>query len=217
MFLRASSLLKGLLFLFTILMGLIITLSSYKHFFPYRAPSRFLNSKEPYYSIYLPALYGHITTSGLTLVLGFLCFFKYIRQRWLGVHQLSGKLYVFLVLFVSAPCGLIMGWYATGEWPVQTCFLLLSFLWWWFTWQAWVAIHARNKKRHGAFMLRSYSLAVSAICLRWYSFLGAYLWELRGPDVYTWLAWASWVPNLILVELYLNWRKRDLEVLDDLS
>lgn len=195
---------KGLLFIFIILMGVLITVSSFKHFFPYTNPSIFLEGKEPYYNIYLPALYGHIATSGIILVVGFLGFLQIIRTKWINWHSRLGKIYVFLIIFISAPCGLVMGWYATGGWSVQLCFLLLSGLWWWFTWQAWQQIRVKNIAQHRAFMLRSYALTLSAVCLRWYSFLLAYCWGLHGADVYVWMAWASWVPNLLLAETVIR-------------
>lgn len=194
----------GFLFIFIILMGVLITVSSFKHFFPYTAPSLFLMGKEAHFSIYLPALYGHIATSGVILVVGFLGFLQSIRNKKIQWHRRLGKIYTILILCISAPCGLVMGWYALGGWEVQLCFLLLSGLWWWFTFQAWREIRTGNIAQHRAYMIRSYALTLSAVMLRWYSFLLAYFWNLHGPEVYVWMAWASWVPNLVVAEGYLK-------------
>lgn len=198
---------KICLVLFILLMALLITQSSIKHFFPYTVPSTFLIGKQPYPSIYLLALYGHILSSGLILLVGIFGFSTWIQQKKLYWHRILGKLYVSLVLFISAPCGFIMAWFAQGGWSGSVCFLLLSILWWFFTAQAWLAICQKNIPSHRAFMLRSYALTCSAIFLRWYTFLLAYYWNMRGIETYAWIAWASWVPNLILVEFYL-WKSK---------
>lgn len=192
------------LFIFIISMGVLITIGGFKHFFPYTNPSLFLLGKEAHFDIYLPALYGHIATSGIILVVGFLGFLESIRVQKIHWHRWLGKAYIVLILFVSAPCGLVMGWYATGGWAVQLCFLLLSGLWWWFTFQAWKRVRLGDIAQHRAYMVRSYALTLSAVMLRWYSFILAFFWNLHGPEVYVWMAWASWVPNLVLAEIYLR-------------
>lgn len=195
---------KGLVLLFVLTMAVIISISSLQHFFPYSNPSNFLKPKEANYGIYLPALYGHILTSGLILFLGFLGFSQWIRAQHLQWHRRLGKLYVGLILFVSAPSALIMAIYANGGWSVKTCFVLLSVLWWLFTWQAWTSIRKKDISSHQAFMLRSYALTLSAVTLRWYSFFLGYFFSWYNLDSYVWVAWLSWLPNLVLAEIWIR-------------
>jgi len=195
---------KGAVLLFILSMAVLISMSSVQHFFPYSQPSTFLQPKQAHYGIYLPALYGHIFTSGLILLLGFLGFSQWIQTQHLLWHRRLGKLYVVLILFISAPSALIMAIYANGGWFIKLCFLLLSLLWWLFTWQAWNSIRKKDISRHQAFMLRSYALTLSAVTLRWYSFFVGYFFSWYNLDSYVWIAWLSWVPNLVLVEVWIR-------------
>ena len=200
---------KGVVLLFISSMAVIISISSIQHFFPYSNPSTFLKPKQAQYSIYLPALYGHILTSGLILLLGFLGFSQWIRTQHIQWHRRLGKIYVGLVLFISAPSALIMAIYAHGGWSIKFCFILLSILWWTFTWQAWSSIRKKDIPRHQAFMLRSYALTLSAVNLRWYSFFLGYFFNWYSLESYTWIAWFSWVPNLIIIEIWIRMKQRN--------
>lgn len=194
---------KGIGLLFILSMAVVITVGSLKHFSPYTTPSTFLKTKQIHYSIYLPALYGHIVTSGCILVIGGLGFSRWIQTNAIQWHRRMGKAYVGLILFISAPSALIMAFYARGGWLINSCFFALSFLWWLFTWQAWMYIRKKNILQHRAFMLRSYALTLSAITLRWYTFFLGYLFNWYNLNSYTWVAWFSWVPNLIIVEYWI--------------
>jgi hypothetical protein len=52
-------------------------------------------------------------------------------------------------------------------------------------------------------MLRSYALAMAAITLRVYAFIASWSIDLSNPPAYALIAWLSWVPNLLVVEVYL--------------
>jgi hypothetical protein len=101
-----------------------------------------------------------------------------------------------------------MAMYADGGWPVKTCFILLSILWWIFTWRAWSSIRKKDISSHQAFMLRSYALTLSAVTLRWYSFFFGYFFSWYSLDSYLWVAWLSWVPNLILIEIWIRIKQK---------
>lgn len=199
---------KGLVFLFLLSMAVIISISSLQHFFPYTAPSSFLQPKQANYFIYLPALYGHILTSGLILFLGCLGFSQWLRAKHMQWHRRLGKIYVGLILLVSAPSGFVMAIYASGGWAVKSCFILLSILWWWFTWQAWNSIRKKDIINHQAFMLRSYALTFSAVTLRWYSFILGYFFSWYNSDSYLWVAWLSWIPNLVFIEIWIRIKQK---------
>jgi len=193
----------GLLVLLSIWVGV----NSLKYFYPDQIPSAFLAVQEGYWGIYLPVLYGHILSSPILLIIGALGFSTTIRQQSLGTHRWLGRAYVLLVLFVSAPCGFAMAMMAAGGWLVKACFLLLSTLWVLFTYRAWVHIRRKQIEQHRYFMLRSYALSLSAINLRIYSFLGAFFWGWQGAAAYVVLAWASWLPNWLLVEGYVYYSR----------
>lgn len=197
----------GMVVVFWVAIAALIAWSSARHFSPWEAPSVFLQSRQAHYTYFLPALYVHIFSSPLVLILGSCSLWPALRQFSPVSHRLLGKSYVVLVLAMAAPSGFIMAFLALGGWAGILCFVVLSLLWAGMTWQAWRAALQRRWKAHQAFMWRSFALTTSAFFLRFFSFVGAYCWQWRGPTVYVGLAWASWLVPLLLVELGLLVRR----------
>jgi hypothetical protein len=166
-------------------------------------------TEEVRYSIYLPAFYIHIITGSLVLILGAFQLNQGIHTRYRQWHRTAGKVYLFTVLIFTAPSGLVMSFYANGGVVAKIGFALLAILWWIFTWYGFRYATNRNWNSHRKFMLRSYALTFSAVTLRLYSFLFA-LAELRGEGVYLVIAWLSWVPSLLVMEMYI--RAKDSKV-----
>jgi hypothetical protein len=67
-------------------------------------------------------------------------------------------------------------------------------------------IRKRDIMAHRQWMWRSYALTFAAITLRVYIYLTSWKINLGQPEAYATLAWLSWVPNLIAVEIYLRWK-----------
>lgn len=176
-------------------------------YFYFRTDIGFLLTKTPLANkfLYLPAFYFHIATGSVVVLAGLMQFIRMLAAKGSRLHKYMGRLYVVLILFACAPGGLLMAFHANGGFPAQLCFTLLACLWWYFTLRAWREIKAGNVATHYHFMLRSYALSLSAILLRLYSFLMVAFFQLRGEPVYVWIAWCSWVPNLIVVELYIHY------------
>ncbi|GAB4493568.1 MAG: hypothetical protein OHK0019_17780 [Saprospiraceae bacterium] len=79
--------------------------------------------------------------------------------------------------------------------------MTLSLLWWGTTWLAYRAIRAGDVRRHGAWMIRSYALTLSAISLRVMQFGLASYSDISPEEAYELVAWPSWVLNFLLAEL----------------
>ncbi|MFK7798977.1 MAG: DUF2306 domain-containing protein [Aureispira sp.] len=188
--------------------AIIIAWSSWRHFAPWEAPSIFLQDKQDAYFYFLPALYAHVFSSPMVLLLGSCCLWPALRRYSIRLHQWLGKAYVGLLLLLAAPSGFVMAFWALGGWAGQLCFVILSLLWMGVTWLAWKAAIGGNYAQHRVWMWRSFALTTAAFFLRFFSFLGAYFWHWRGPDVYIGLAWASWLFPLLVVELFLQVSKR---------
>ena len=63
---------------------------------------------------YLWLFYTHVYTSIFVLLSGFLA----ILRKDLGLknfHRNAGKVYIFLILILSAPSGIYMGFFANGD------------------------------------------------------------------------------------------------------
>lgn len=148
--------------------------------------------------IWFTAFYIHVASSMFVLLAGFTQFFEYFYKY--QIHKYLGRLYVFIVLFLSAPTGFIMGIYANGGYWSQFSFILLSVLWWLSTFWAFYYAMRRKFEIHRAMIIVSYALALSALTLR------AWKWgitnltdlEMKPMDLYRLVAWIGWIPNLIV-------------------
>ncbi len=196
---------SALVFLSTFLM-LRITIP----YFSFRYDVDFLLTKQAVLHIaaWRWAFYTHITCSIFALILGGLQFISFIIQNHPRFHRAIGKAYIVLVLFFSAPSGLIMGFYANGGAVSKISFVLLSLLWWFFTFFAYCRIKNKNVESHINFMYRSYALTVSAITFRMYVMLVPHFIHLPAKEMYSLIAWLSWVPNLLVAELLIKYRSR---------
>jgi len=83
---------------------------------PMKLDVAFLNIKEEAiaYKYYQLAFFSHVYTSIFVLIAGVFQFSTAIRNALPVIHKMSGKLYVFLVLFIASPSGLIMAVHANG-------------------------------------------------------------------------------------------------------
>ncbi len=152
------------------------------------------------------SFYTHIATSPLVLLAGVIQFYKPWQQKGALWHRRAGFAYTFAILFLAAPSGLVMAFYANGGWPARISFLLISMLWWFWTCRAILRIRKGDYKGHQADMYRSYALTLSAITLRLYVWLLPMISDIRGVEMYVLVSWMSWIPNLIVVERFLHRR-----------
>lgn len=179
-------------------------------YFTFETDVDFLLTKQSilYNKIWLASFYLHIGASPFILLAGIIQFNDYLLHRFKKLHRLVGKLYVLLILCISAPSGLVMAFYANGGWPAKISFIILSLLWWFFTWKSFSEIKNKNIPAHRAYMIRSYALTLSAITLRIYTFLFPQFFHINGILFYILVSWLSWVPNLLIAERMI--RRRDL-------
>lgn len=167
----------------------------------------FLKTKELIYHIrhWRFSFYIHVFTATFVLVAGIFQFSRYIIQKQKMLHRVSGYIYVCGVLFITGPAAFIMAWYANGGVPARASFVTLATLWLFTTAIAWKQVLKRNFVDHGAWMLRSYALTVSAITLRTYAFLFGYFQiQVRPVHIYITIAWLSWIPNLVVAEIMIR-------------
>ena len=172
-----------------------------------RSDVAFLRTKQNVYYIgyWRYSFYIHVFTSFFVLLAGFTQFNPWMLGRHPRVHRLMGWIYLITVLFITGPAAFMMAWHANGGLPARTSFTLLAFLWIFFTAFAGYRVIKRQFLSHGAFMFRSYALTLSAVTLRLYTYLSAYLPLYASPkEIYITTAWLSWVPNLIIAEMLIR-------------
>ncbi len=161
--------------------------------------------------IHLPwwkaAFYVHVLTSIFVLLSGFTQFSTRILQNYPQVHRWVGRSYVFIILALTGPAGLLLAIVANGGWLSQLAFTILAVLWWWFTWRAWRTILRGQTQQHRAFMIRSFALTLSAVTLRAWKWGIVLLWAPPPMDPYRLVAWLGWVPNLLFAEWLIRSRR----------
>jgi uncharacterized membrane protein len=150
---------------------------------------------------YMPAFYCHIFASSIILLVGFFQFSKKVYNNR-QLHKALGKIYVFGILFIAAPGAYVMTLFVNRGNGVFASFMLQNTLWVASTLAAFLLIKNGKVDEHVKMMRRSYGLAFGAVTLRFYILL----FHVFGNGVnfnnnYIIIAFLSWVPNLILVEL----------------
>lgn len=176
------------------------------YYVPYSTTASFLKIKQTEIETlpeYRYIFYAHVYTSIFVLLFGFLQFFNNHSKTWRLIHRFSGYQYAFLLLAFAAPSGLYMGFYANGGLWSKVSFTILSLLWWLSTFIAMQKIKKREFASHRNWMIRSYSLCLSAITLRIWKVVLVYFFQMPPMDNYQIIAWLGWIPNLLIAELII--------------
>ena len=149
-----------------------------------------------------PWLTVHAGLAATALLVGPFQFIAGLRARWPRVHRWMGRVYVAGCLGAGV-AGLPLA-YGTDAGPIATAgFATLDVIWFAITAQALRLAMTGRYAEHRRWMIRSFALTFAAVTLRLYlpfppmmgySFLEGY----RA------ISWIAWVPNLMIVELYLR-------------
>lgn len=158
------------------------------------------------HSEYLPIFYTHVYSSIFALMAGFIAVF--FDKNLKRLHRFSGRIYVFVTLFLSSLSGIYIGIFANGGLISKVSFVLLGILWFYTTYKSYREIRNKNIIQHKFWMWRSYALAVSAITLRMWKVILVYLFHPNPMDVYQIIAWLGWVPNILFVEYLIKKQNR---------
>jgi len=201
----SSFLFRGIilcLFLYYTFLMIIITFQ----YVPIDFSAAFLATKQHIIHLkhYQIAFFSHVYSSIFILILGASQFIDKFRVLFPSIHRIIGRIYVFGILLLSAPSGLIMGIYGYGGIVSQISFILLSLLWFYFTLQAFVCIKQRMIPSHKKYMILSYSLTLSAITLRLSKQLLSMFTEIHRYDIYQISSWIGWVANLLIAYVIVS-------------
>jgi hypothetical protein len=168
----------------------------------------FLKTKYNVYHIdyWRIGFYAHVFTSVFVLLAGATQFTRYLIFKWPRVHRFMGYSYVLLVLFVSGPGAFAMALHGNGGLPARASFVLQTIMWFIFTGSAWYYAYKRKFIKHAESMLFSYSLTLAAISLRILVVIlgNLHIKGLRPVDAYIFVAWMSWVPNMIVAGILIH-------------
>lgn len=157
------------------------------------------------FAAHLPIFLLHVLGGTVALLLGPWQFWTRLRDERLSLHRWLGRVYLSAIL-VGGAAGLYMAAIAFGGLPTQLGFGGLAVLWLATGVLAYRRVRQGDYEAHREWMIRNYALTFAAVTLRlWLPLL--MLLGFSFVTAYTAVAWLSWVPNLIAVELYISGKK----------
>lgn len=149
--------------------------------------------------------YSHLAGGAVALALGGFQFSRTLLQQRKRLHRQLGKIYLVAVGW-SGSTGLFIAFLAYGGLAAKLGFAAMAVGWLFTSALGLHAITAGNIYAHQRWMLRSFAFTLAAVSFR--------IWLLAGPllgigflPLYRFDSWASWLGNLIIVELYLAFYK----------
>jgi uncharacterized membrane protein len=143
----------------------------------------------------------HMLIAPVALLLGPFQFFSRLRAKYPKVHRGSGRVYV-AACVIAGIGGLATAPSASGGPVAGLGFGILAVLWVATTLGAWRAAVARQFALHRLLMRFSYAMTFGAVTLRLQIPIGIALGFSDYSAMSVWLAYTSWVPNVIIVALY---------------
>ena len=141
-------------------------------------------------------IYIHIFTSLIALVLGPFQFNEKFRTTKTHIHRFIGKVYLLCIL-VGGISGLYMAQFSFGGTISHLGFALLAILWIFTGCKAYFSIIRKMIVAHYHWMIINFALTFAAVTLR----IGLGIGFGSGIPFevfYPYLAWISWVPNLLI-------------------
>lgn len=155
--------------------------------------------------VYNGAFYIHIFAGAICILTALVQFSRYVLKKRKAIHRWSGKLYVFVVLFLGAPTGLYMSFFAKGSFWERCLFLFMALAWFVTTLYGLSAIRKKNVLAHKIWMIRSYAMAMTAVSFRIYHIF-FYLLGWNHLQNYELSLWISVLGNMMAAE-WIIYRK----------
>jgi len=143
----------------------------------------------------------HAIVAPFALLTGPFQFLPGLRARRPALHRWTGRVYVSACL-IAGLAALATAPFASGGPIAGTGFGVLAALWVSATFAAWRAAVARKIDLHRVLMRFSYAMTFGAVTLRLQIPIGFMLGYTSYAAMSVWLAYTSWIPNVIVVALY---------------
>ena len=148
---------------------------------------------------YSTCFYTHILAGSICITTALIQFSRYILKKSKAIHRWSGNLYVFVVLFLGAPTGLYMSFFAKGSFWERMLFIFMAGCWFFTTLNGLTAIHKKNILAHKIWMIRSYAMAMTAVTFRVYHIF-FFLMDWDHLENYELSLWISVIGNMLFAE-----------------
>ena len=174
-------------------------------------PQVFFSAQRKTFSANKIPLFVHVLGGIIALSLGpFQFIASWRRGRWGAVHRWLGRVYLVAVL-LGGMAGLWLSTVAFGGWVNRLGFVSMALFWLVSGSLALQRIRTGNVGAHREWMMRNYAATFAAVTLR----LWLILLLSSGVEfsmAYAIVAWLSWVPNLFLVEIWIQWQRYSIRV-----
>jgi len=167
-------------------------------------PDVFFPQQQAVYLAHRTGIIVHVIGGMLALGLGPFQFLSGLRPKHPTIHRWIGRFYL-LGILLGGVAGLYMATFAyTG--PIASLgFGTLALLWLTTGTLAYRSIRRGDITAHRRWMVRNFALTFAAVTLRLQlPFLSIGFGDEIG---YMIVAWSSWIPNLLLIEWFLNRRQ----------
>ena len=152
--------------------------------------------------VYKFSFYTHIFAGMFCIIAALTQFSTYILKKRKAIHIWMGKIYVLVVLIIGAPTGLYMSFFAKGSFWERMLFMFMAVYWFFTTAKGLQTIKVKNVLAHKNWMIRSYSMAMTAVTFRIYHIL----FDYYGVDHlynYEISLWISVLGNMLAAEYFI--------------
>src|SRR5687767_6757317 len=182
---------------------LALGVAGYSLRYPILGEGAFIPELAGSFRVRLVPLLIHTTFGPLALLLGLVNLLPAMRKRRWALHRLIGRIY----LASGVTLGLAGGYlalFAAGGPVARLGFFVLAVATLGTLAGGYVNIRRRDVTRHREWMLRSYALIFAAVTLRIWLPILIIAHQGEFLPAYRWVAWVSWMPNI----LWAEWRIR---------
>jgi hypothetical protein len=144
----------------------------------------------------------HMLVGPIALLTGPFQFIPKLRARRPRLHRWTGRIYAVACL-VAGVAALATAPFASGGPVAGLGFGLLAVCWIIATGMGWRTALARQFEQHRIWMRFSYAMTFGAVTLRLQIPIGLIFFGFHTySQMSVWLAYTSWIPNVIVVALY---------------
>jgi hypothetical protein len=158
--------------------------------------------------LYNACFYIHIFAGAICIITALIQFSRYLLKKTKVIHRWSGRLYVFVVLFLGAPTGFYLSFFAKGSFWERVLFMFMAVCWFINTYYGLSTIRKKNVLAHKIWMVRSYAMAMTAVTFRIYHIL-FYLLDWDHLENYELSLWISVIGNMLFAEWIIYRQSRN--------
>ena len=155
----------------------------------------------------IPAIgYAHTLGGAVASLIGPFQFVGALRRRYPRWHVWLGRTYLVCV-GSGALAGLYLSPHSAARNTFGIAFIALALAWLYTGAMAYTTIRARQVDAHRRWMIRNYALTYAAVTLRIEMPLLIVVGGVSPMTALDIIGWFCWVPNLVLVELWMRRRR----------